>query len=168
MPHDTDNRGEPYTIRPLQSEETHLLKDFLYLSIFVPEGSPLPPRDILDKPELLVYTRDFGAGEADNALAAAVNEKPVGIVWARIMNDYGHVDDSTPSLAIALMEEYRGRGIGAMLLQKMLERLKAQGYSRASLSVQKANRAAGLYRSLGFAPVRENAEEFIMVRDLRE
>lgn len=29
-----------------------------------------------------------------------VDKKPVGAVWVRIMNNYGHVDNDTPSFAI--------------------------------------------------------------------
>lgn len=33
----------------------------------------------------------------------------IGAVWTRIMDDYGHVDDDTPSFAISLYKEYRGQ-----------------------------------------------------------
>ena len=32
------------------------------------------------------------------AFVAETNDKVVGAVWVRIMDDYGHVDDDTPSL----------------------------------------------------------------------
>jgi len=37
-------------------------------------------------------------------LVAEIKEKIVGAVWARIMDDYGHIDDETPSFAISLYE----------------------------------------------------------------
>ena len=57
----------------------------------------------------------------------------------RIMDDYGHIDDETPSFAISLYEEYRNMGIGTALMRDMLEFLKNKGYRRTSLSVQKVN-----------------------------
>lgn len=48
----------------------------------------------------------------------------------------------------------------------MLSLLKIHGYSRVSLSVQKANFAVNLYQKVGFEIVKENAEEYIMVRCL--
>ena len=30
----------------------------------------------------------------------------VGAVWSRIMKDYGHIGDDTPSLAISLYQEF--------------------------------------------------------------
>ena len=65
----------------------------------------------------------------------------VGAVWTRIMDDYGHVDDATPSFAISLYREYRKQGIGSQLMIRMLKLLKRQGYERTSLTVQKANYA---------------------------
>ena len=44
--------------------------------------------------------------------------KVIGAVWTRIMNDYGHVDDDTPSFAISLYKEYRGQGIGTCLMKE--------------------------------------------------
>lgn len=36
------------------------------------------------------------------------------------MEDYGHIDVDTPSLAISLLPEYRGQGIGTKLLSNLL------------------------------------------------
>lgn len=87
----------------------------------------------------------------------------VGAVWARIMNDYGHVDDETPSLAISILEEYRNYGIGTALMKRMLEELKEHDYRQTSLSVQKQNYAVGMYKRVGFQIADENEEEYIMI-----
>lgn len=79
------------------------------------------------------------------------------------MNDYGHVDDETPSLAISLYKEHRHLGIGTALMRAMLQLLKDKGYKQTSLSVQKANYAVELYRKAGFEVVDENEEEYIMI-----
>ncbi len=87
-------------------------------------------------------------------------------MWTRIMDDYGHVDNDTPSFAISLYREYRGQGIGTQLMLKILEFLKEQGYKKASLAVQKTNYAVKMYEKLGFRTVDENTEEYIMICDL--
>ena len=51
-------------------------------------------------------------------------------------------------------------------MKAMLTHLKEIGFSRVSLSVQKANYAAGLYLRLGFQIVPEHAEEYLMVCEL--
>ncbi len=153
-------------IRNLNNDETGLLKDFLFEAIFIPEGAEAPDRSIINQPELSLYYEDFGSGPADHCLVAEIDGKVVGAVWTRIMNDYGHVDDGTPSFAISLYKEYRGNGIGTAMMRKMLELLKLQGYERASLAVQKANFAVKMYKNVGFRTVDENAEEYIMVCEL--
>jgi len=152
-----------YVIRSLRKNETVLLKDFLYEAIFIPQGVEPPEKDIVEKPELRVYTDDFGNRKGDNCLVADFDGKVVGAVWTRIMDDYGHVDDDTPSFAISLYKEYRKQGIGSQLMVKMLELLKGQGYEQASLAVQKANYAVRMYENVGFKIVDENIEEYIMV-----
>ena len=155
-----------YTIREMLTTEYPLLNDFLYEAIFIPDGVKPPPRSIIDSPELQVYVSDFGTQKHDRALLAEVNGKVVGAVWVRIMNDYGHIDDMTPSFAISLYKEYRGQGIGTDMMQEMLTTLKNAGYKQASLSVQKANYAAKMYLKLGFEILSENEEEYIMVKYL--
>lgn len=161
------DKKKQYIIRDLRHDEIGLLKDFLYEAIYVPEGVKPPVRDIIELPELKLYIEEFGTRRGDNCLVADFGGKAVGAVWTRIMDDYGHVDDETPSIAISLYREYRGRGIGSRMMQEMLEQLKTQGYKRASLSVQKANYAVKMYKKLGFAIVDENEEEYIMVCELQ-
>lgn len=151
-----------YQIREIRESEYEILADFLYEAIYVPRGTDKPPKSIISKPELQVYIENFGKAD-DWCLVAEVKDKIVGAVWVRIMNDYGHIDDETPSFAIAVYEEYRHLGIGTELMRAMLKFLKDKGYKKASLSVQKANYAVGLYRKAGFEVVDENMEEYIMV-----
>ena len=152
-----------YTIREMAVTEYPLLNEFLYEAIFIPDGIEPPPRNIITSPELQIYVDRFGELKDDFALVAEVEKKVVGAVWVRIMNDYGHIDDKTPSLAISLYKEYRGQGIGTDMMKEMLSLLKAHGYKRVSLSVQKTNYAVEMYRKIGFDIVRGNEEEWIML-----
>ena len=153
-------------IRKMKEEEYPLLADFLYEAIFIPYGVAPPPKSIIERPELQVYISGFGKSLHDIALVAEINGKVIGAVWVRIMNDYGHIDDKTPSFAISIFKEYRGREIGTALMKEMLSILKQRGYEQASLSVQKENYAAEMYRKLGFQTVKENKEEYLMVKKL--
>ena len=156
-----------YQIREIRESEYLILSDFLYEAIFIPEGMEKPPKSIIRKPELQVYIADFGKAD-DRCFVAETNEKIVGAVWVRIMNDYGHIDDKTPSFAISLYEEYRNLGIGTALMKAMLQFLKEKGYQQTSLSVQKANYAVKMYKKVGFEVVNENEEEYIMICKLRK
>ena len=153
-------------IRKIRESEYDLLNEFLYEAVFIPEGSASPDKKIINKPELQVYIEDFGKRKDDHCLVAEADGKVIGAVWARIMNDYGHIDEDTPSLAISLYKEYRSSGIGTEMMKEMLQLLKESGYRKASLSVQKDNYAFKMYRKLGFEIISENGSEYIMVKYL--
>ena len=154
-----------YKIREIKESEYSVLSDFLYEAIFIPKGMEKPSKSIIEQPELQVYIADFGKAD-DWCLVVEVKEKIVGAVWVRIMNDYGYIDDETPSLAISFYEEYRHLGLGTALMKEMLRFLKNKGYKQTSLSVQKANYAVNMYWKVGFQVVKENEEEYIMVCQL--
>lgn len=155
-----------YLIREMKKEEYCLLDDFLYEAIYIPEGMEPPDRSVISCPELQEYIAEFGKRQHDKALVAEVQRNVVGAVWVRVMNDYGHIDTDTPSLAVSVYREYRGQGIGTSLLNQLLAEEKAAGYSRISLSVQKNNYAVRMYQKAGFTVVDESPEEYIMRVDL--
>ena len=152
-----------YRIRKLLMSERAVLDTFLYYAIFIPKGVAQLPFDIIYQPDLQVYVKDFGEQKGDVCYVAECEGRIIGAVWVRIMNDYGHVSDDMPSLAISLLPEYRNNGIGTALMKKMLSSLREFGYKGVSLSVQKQNYACSMYRKLGFKTIQEKDEEYIMV-----
>ena len=144
-----------------------MLSDFLYEAIFIPEGVEAPPRSIIEDESLQIYIRDFGKFPDDRCLVAESDGRIVGAIWSRIMNDYGHIDDLTPSIAISLYKEFRNKGIGSQLLRQMLDLLRKDGYKSVSLSVQKANYAIRMYQKAGFQILSQDAEEAIMLCPLK-
>ena len=155
-------------IRQIRPDEYGLLQEFLYQAIYIPEGTKPPPRSVVDLPELQVYVAGFGTQSGDYCLVAEVAGTVVGAAWSRIMQDYGHIDDRTPSLAISLLPEYRGLGIGAQLLRSLPLLLQENGYLRLSLSVQKDNPALRLYERAGFRILAEKGTEYLMLRDITQ
>ena len=156
----------PIQIRKIHPDEYGLLREFLYQAIYLPEGAPPPPRSVVDLPELQVYIDGFGTHSGDDCLVAEAEGTVVGAAWSRIMEDYGHIDSSTPSLAISMLPGYRGLGIGTQLLNGLLLLLQENGYLRASLSVQKENPALRLYERAGFQILAERDTEYLMLRDI--
>ena len=151
-----------FKIRESKKCEIKLLDTFLYEAIFIPEGVPEPSKDIINHPDLQIYISDFGKKD-DICYVAEVEGNVVGAVWTRIINDYGHIDDETPSLSISLLKEYRNLGIGTKLMKQIILALKEKGYKQVSLSVQKVNNAVRMYKKVGFEIVHENEEDYIMV-----
>ena len=72
------------------------------------------------------------------------------------------IDDTTLSLSISLLKEYRNLGIGTELMKQILLTLKEREYKQVSLSVQKINYAVSMYKKVGFEVVRENEEDYVM------
>ena len=157
-----------YSIRAIEKSEVSVLEEFLYEAIFIPEGVLAPPKSIILNEDLQVYIKDFGTFPDDKCLVAEMSGKIVGAVWSRIMDDYGHIANDTPSLAISLYKEYRNKGIGTDLLRQMLGLLRQEGYKKVSLSVQKENYACKMYLNNGFVILEETPEEYIMFCDLRK
>lgn len=91
-----------YIIREIKKAEYDLLNDFLYEAIYIPDGVEPPPKSIINCPELQEYVFEFGKRKDDRALVAEVQGNVVGAIWVRIMNDYGHIDNDTPSLAMSV------------------------------------------------------------------
>ncbi len=155
------------TIHEITPADYPLMADFLYHAIFVPPGMDAPPRDIINHPDVIIYIDGFGTGRGDCGVVAEVSGKVVGAAWERIIPAFGHVDDETPELAISVLPEHRGRGIGTMMMNSLFELLRGRGFKQTSLAVQKENAAVRFYERLGYETVRESDEEFIMVKDLR-
>lgn len=151
--------------RRLAPADEPFLWDMLYLAIHVPEGNPLPPRDIIHAPELARYVDGWGR-PGDDGFVALDGDKPVGAVWIRLLTGenkgYGYVDDDTPELSIAILPEYRGQGIGRELMNRMLA-FTLPVYKGVCLSISRDNPAVRLYESCGFITVAEDRSTLIMV-----
>ena len=150
-----------YEIRPMARNEYRLLEDFLYEAIFVPEGfeGQIPRSVIYDDVKCRAAFEGFGTLPDDRAIVAEVNGEVVGACWVRTTDEYGHIDNETPSFSISIYEPYRGRGIGGAMMRRMLEELRMAGYACASLSVQKENPALRLYERVGFRIVDDGFDE---------
>ena len=157
-------------IREIESTEYHLLEDFLYLAIFLPPGVEPPSREIIFVPEIYIYIKDFG-GKDDYGVVAEKDGQIIGAAWVRIISAYGHIDDETPELAISVLPEYRGHGVGTSLMTFLFDLLREHEYSRTSLSVQKNNPAVRFYNRLGYTVTDEKLDhaghdDYIMIKEL--
>ena len=83
---------------------------------------------------------------SDHAVAFDSGGNAVGT--ARLLPD-GHIG------RMAVLKEWRGKGVGAALLAAMLERARSRAMPRALLNAQ--TKAASFYRRFGFS---ERGEEF--------
>ena len=160
-------------VRAIQESDYVCLNEFLYQAIYIPKGEKLPLRSIINEPEIFVYIKDFGTQPGDLGVVAEQNGQIIGAAWTRIIPAYGHINDETPELAISVLPEFRGYGIGTKLMKKLFDVLRNNGYKQTSLSVQKDNPAVRLYQRLGYEMSGERLdhaghEDYLMVKKLQK
>ena len=147
--------------------DERVLRQMLYVAVFVPPGATPPPRSIVMQSQLSRYVSDWGRPGDDGVIAVAAEGEAIGAAWLRLWSEedrgYGFVDPHTPELSVAVGEEFRGRGIGTQLLQRLLERAD-HTHERVSLSVSTENPAIRLYARLGFTAVSKEGSSMTMVR----
>jgi GNAT superfamily N-acetyltransferase len=142
-------------IRPLTPDDAPFLWDALYHAIHVPPSEQAPPYDIVKQPELSRYVADWMSYPDDFGLAIEEAGQLIGAAWLRCWpsdkRGFGFIDEKTPELSMALLPEYRGRGLGTRLLRQLLSAAEAC-YDAVSLSVSESNPARQLYERVGFIP----------------
>ena len=153
-------------IRPLTEADEPFLWEMLYQALYVPEGHPPFPREIVQEPEISRYVQGWGKTN-DLGFVALEGDKPVGAVWVRLLQGdhrgFGYVDETTPELSIAVYPEYRGKGIGSRLIAHLLEKAQAR-YRAICLSVSPDNPAIRLYQRLGFEAAGENRSSLTLLK----
>ena len=87
----------------------------------------------------LALEMDDQDAHCDHALALADDGRAVGT--GRLLPD-GHIG------RMAVLKEWRAKGVGALLLQALIEQARQRGHARVCLNAQ--SYAAGFYRRYGF------------------
>jgi ribosomal protein S18 acetylase RimI-like enzyme len=124
-------------------------------------------------PALVRYASGWGRA-GDCGCAAIEGKTLLGAVWLRLWPDsergFGYMGDGIPELGLAVLPEYRGKGIGSALLARALAMAEVN-YPAVSLSVRSDNPAIRLYERSGFVklpdtqhPNRAGSTSFTMLR----
>ena len=115
------------------------------------------------------YVDNWGRA-GDVVVIAHETGNRVGAAWFRLFREsepgYGFVDEQTPELSISVVPSRRKHGLGQELLDALVEKTRAAGHARVSLSVEKDSPAVGFYERNGFASSGESAGGLVMVREL--
>jgi len=142
-------------------QDVRFLRDMLHHAYYwkerVPDEGPGPVQ---------LYVKAWGR-PGDAAMIALVDGFPAGAAWFRLFQKsspgYGFVDEQTPELAIAVVPNARGKGVGSALLDALLERARSEGHRSLSLSVDRLNEGAiALYQQYGFQQVAETGDSLTL------
>lgn len=157
-------------LRPIAPADQDFLWEMLYHAIYVPPGSPAPPREILRQPELAHYVQGWPQpGDLGFIAAEATTGKPIGAAWLRLFSaespGYGFVAECIPELSVAVLPDCRGQGVGTALLEGLLAAARGR-YAAVSLSVSAENPVVNLYQRVGFAVYEQAGDSLTMVLKL--
>jgi ribosomal protein S18 acetylase RimI-like enzyme len=146
-----------YIIRPAVEDDEPFLWEMLYYAAHMEEDGETSPLAAKEHPYLIRYVKGWKR-ETDMGCIALEPEsnRPIGAAWIRLLigddKTFSYIDNFTPELAIAVLPEYVGKGVGTQLLSYILETAREE-YSSVVLSVRATNPARRLYERMGFVVV---------------
>jgi ribosomal protein S18 acetylase RimI-like enzyme len=155
--------------------DQQVLVEMLYEAVYWRDdgAEERPPLDaMLADARNARYVAEWGR-EGDVAVVALDRQQePVGAAWYRHFAaaepGYGFVSEDLPEVSIAVLPEFRGQGVGNLLLGSLIARARAAGERGLSLSVSTENPARRLYARHGFAIQGEEGASATMVLMLPE
>ncbi len=137
----------PYPVRPGGPGDFEFLWETLYEAT---------QHSSLSDPAISRYLKGWGRpGDAAVVALDPGDGQKIGAAWYRCYPSddcgFGFVGAWIPEIAIAVVSNRRGCGVGRALLQKLLDTARSQGFEALSLSTRRDNRAAiRLYERHGF------------------
>ncbi|HKN95779.1 MAG TPA: GNAT family N-acetyltransferase [Pseudonocardiaceae bacterium] len=157
------------TVRAATAGDADFLADMLVEAANWPSHVDRPRAEVLADPEIAHYVAGWPR-DTDLGVVAVDGDRPVGAAWLRFFTEaepaYGFVRADVPELAIGVVADQRGRGVGRALLRALADAARLAGIERISLSVERANRAIELYRAEGYRTVSSRDHADTMVLDL--
>lgn len=160
----------PVVLRRAEDADANLVMEMLVVAVFWRPDGPAGSVDaVAADPQLSHYAADWPR-PGDLGVVAYDDRRPVGAAWLRLLPatdpGYGFIDAATPELAIGVVERWRGRGIGRMLLDALIATARDHGHAALSLSVEVDNPARRLYERVGFRQIADADGALTMLLNL--
>ena len=133
----------------LRSSEQRIATDMLYYASRLDEVG----KTLDDFPELSIYEKYYGLTHKDLGVYALAESGVAGAAWIRLLKEddapNAYVDEMTPVLTIGVKPEFRGQGIGSVMLEQLILEAGVL-YEQISVSVVRDSPAVRLYERFGF------------------
>jgi ribosomal protein S18 acetylase RimI-like enzyme len=165
-----------YTIRPAAPADAPILWEMLFYAANMAEDGATSSEAAKTHPYLAEYVEGWGLKDDLGVIAIdSAAGHALGAAWLRQLNGaekrYAAIADAVPELAIAVVPDAIGQGIGGALLGALLTQARGR-YAAVALSVRASNPAHRLYERHGFVVVdtitnRVGGQSFVMRMDLR-
>ena len=141
-----ENPGLAFVLRSGVAEDRSFLVE-MARHVCALEGRALPAAD---DPEVVAFLPD----SPDAAVVVAVDgsDRRLGAAWWVLREPpllLGSMGDPLPELAIAVVEDQRGKGVGTALLDALVDRAGGR-FPALALNVHLLNPAVRLYIRVGF------------------
>lgn len=158
-------------VRKAAASDAEFLEDMLVEAVNVPDGSRSRSETLAD-PAIARYVDDWPRPTDIGVVAVDTSHRRVGAAWLRFFTEadpgYGFVRADIPELAIGVSAGHRGAGVGRALLRALADAARDGGVDHISLSVERANPAARLYRAEGYCVVESREHADTMLLTLRQ
>jgi len=146
-------------LRPADQQDTRFLRDMLRHAYHWRMGDPDLP--------VFRYVKNWGR-PGDAGVIASLGPNAYGAAWYRVFPadapGFAFVDEQTPEVTIAVVPSHRGKGTGGELLEALLERARADGFSQISLSAEPGQ--TGFYEKHGFQELKRENGTVTMIAQL--
>ncbi|MFJ6699543.1 GNAT family N-acetyltransferase [Streptomyces sp. NPDC091272] len=161
-----------FVIRTATTADAPFLQDMLVAAANTPSRPGWSRADTLAAPENARYVSGWPRGTDLGVVAAEADGRAVGAAWLRFFTEaepaYGFVRADIPEVTIGVAADRRGRGVGRALLRALANTARQHGLDYLSLSVERTNPAAALYRVEGYQVVESHDQADTMLLDLRQ
>ena len=127
------------------------------------------PDSSISKDPKLVRTINLGQEKESCVIAEDGEGKAIGACWLNWFSKenprYGFIHEEVPELHISILPDYRGLGIGTILINSVIEKMP-EGSFGISLRIDRRNPAIRLVQRLGFISIKEDGFFGVMLLKL--
>jgi ribosomal protein S18 acetylase RimI-like enzyme len=141
----------------ISSDDLEFVWSMLFYAAHADDQPGATISSIRHDPDLSRYLGDWGRS-GDLGFVAVEGTSPVGAAWLRLFTgDESHlatfVASNVPELAMAVVPDRVGQGLGSILLDRLVSEADRRGVPAIVLSARADNSAVRLYERTGFVEI---------------